>query len=387
MLQKVTPVNDDGECDTSANEAEILLAPEPAVDVQAPVAATSSTRKQLFAILGAVVALGAIAYGTYWWFIGSRYVVTDNAYVDATSAQITPLISAAVIEVPVKDTQHVRTGDILVVLDGADAQIAVAQAEAQLSQVQRRVQGYFANDAALAAQIAARDAAIDSARSDLERARTDFTRRQALAVGGAVSADDLTAAENRFRTATAAMAVAHAQRNAAEGSRAVNKALIAGLSVDMNPEVAAARAQLAQARLNLERVVIRSPVDGVIAKSTVQLGQRVDVGTVLMSVVPVDQAYVNANFKEVQLQKVRVGQPVKLESDIYGGSVTYHGRVAGLAGGTGSAFSLIPAQNATGNWIKVVQRLPVRIEFDPAELREHPLRVGLSMKATIDTAG
>lgn len=202
-----------------------------------------------------------------------------------------------------------------------------------------------------------------------------------------MSADELTAAENRLRNATAALAAARAQRGAAEGSRAVNKALISGVSLETNPEVAAARAQLAQARLNLQRTVIRAPIDGVIAKRAVQVGQRVQVGAPLMTVVPVDQAYVNANFKEGQLARVQIGQPVELTSDLYGSSVKYRGRVAGLAGGTGSAFSLIPAQNATGNWIKVVQRLPVRIELDAAELRAHPLRVGLSMKATIDTRG
>jgi membrane fusion protein (multidrug efflux system) len=344
-------------------------------------------RKRLFAIFGAVVALGAIGYGSYWWFVGSRYVTTDNAYVDATAAQVTPLISAAVTEVKVKDTQHVRAGDVLLVLDDADARLAVQQAEAQLGQVIRRVQGYFANDTALSAQIAAREAQIASARSDLERSRAEYERRRALADGGAVSAEDLTTAQNRMHEATASLNSALAQRLAAEGSRKVNEALISGVSVEANPEVIAARTQLEQARLNLERTVIRAPIDGVIARNNVQVGQRVQIGAALMSIVPVEQAYVNANFKEVQLARVHIGQPVTLQSDLYGGAVKFHGRVAGLAGGTGSAFAIIPAQNATGNWIKVVQRLPVRIELDPAELRAHPLRVGLSMTASINTAG
>jgi membrane fusion protein (multidrug efflux system) len=349
-------------------------------------AAAGSKRRRLFAVLGAVIAVGALCYGSYWWSVGSHYVSTDNAYVDATSAQITPLVSAAVVSVPVKDTQYVKVGDVLVVLDDADARLAVDQAQAQLAQVEHRVQGYFANDGALAAQIRARDADIASARSDLDRAQTDFARRKSLAAVGAVSADELTAADNKLRNATASLAAAQAQRVAAQGLRAVNNALISGLSVEANTEVKAARTQLVQAHLNLDRTVIRAPIDGVIAQNTVQIGQRVQVGAALMSVVPVDQAHVNANFKEVQLRGVRVGQPVNLEADLYGGSIIYHGRVAGLAGGTGSAFSLIPAQNATGNWIKVVQRLPVRIELDSDELRRHPLRVGLSMKATIDTA-
>jgi membrane fusion protein (multidrug efflux system) len=182
------------------------------------------------------------------------------------------------------------------------------------------------------------------------------------------------------------MSSAQAQFTAAEGTRRATEVLIAGASVEDNPEVTAARTQLAQATLNLDRTVIRAPIDGVVAKRTVQVGQRVQVGASLMSIVPVDQAYVNANFKEGQLERVRLGQPVELQSDLYGSSVKFHGRVTGLAGGTGSAFSVIPAQNATGNWIKVVQRLPVRVELDPKELSEHPLSVGLSMKAVIDTA-
>lgn len=372
--------------DTPANEDGPVGKDSSTADSAAPARATSR-RKHLFAILGGVVALCALAYGSYWWFVGSRYVTTDNAYVDATAAQVTPLISAAVTQVRVKDTQHVHAGDVLLVLDDADARLAVQQAEAQLGQVIRRVQGYFANDTALSAQIAAREAQIASARSDLERARAEYERRRALAEGGAVSAEDLTTAQSRLREATAAVNSALAQRQAAEGSRKANEVLISGASVEANPEVIAARTQLEQARLNLERTVIRAPMDGVVARNNVQVGQRVQIGAALMSIVPVEQAYVNANFKEVQLAQVRIGQQVTLRSDLYGGAVKFHGRVAGLAGGTGAAFALIPAQNATGNWIKVVQRLPVRIELDPTELRAHPLRVGLSMTATINTAG
>jgi len=383
MLKTAHSVNDKG-ADAPANDEEVT-APSDAEDSSSGMDATSR-RKLLFAIFGAVLALAAVGYGSYWWLVGSHYVTTDNAYVDATAAQITPLISAAIVEMHVQDTQHVRAGDVLIVLDDADAKLAVLQAEAQLGQVTRRVQGYFANDSALAAQIAARDAEIASARSDLERARADFERRRALAETGAVSTEDVTTASNRLHQATAALTAAQAQRRAAEGSRDVNHALIYGVPAEANPEVIAARTQLAQAKLNLERTVIRAPIDGVIAKNTAQVGQRVQIGVSLMSIVPVDHAYVNANFKEVQLAHVRIGQPVELESDLYGGSVKFRGRVVGLAGGTGAAFSIIPAQNATGNWIKVVQRLPVRIEIDPVELQKHPLRVGLSMKATINTA-
>lgn len=342
-----------------------------------------SRRARMFLMLGGVVALGAIGYGAWWRLVTSHRVVTDNAYVEASIAQITPLVSAAIVRVPVMDTQKVKAGDVLVVLDDADARLALTQAEAQLAQTERRVRGYYANDEALAAQAAARAAQVASARSDLDRARAEFNRRQSLAQSGAVSGEELTSAQTGLRAAEAALLAAQAQEKAAQSARGVNATLIAGPGE--NPEVAQARARVEQARLDLARTVIRAPMDGVIVKNTAQVGQRVQVGAPLMIVTPIERAYVNANFKEVQLRKVRVGQPVELESDLYGGSVTYHGKVVGLAGGTGAAFSLIPAQNATGNWIKIVQRLPVRIALDPKELEQHPLRVGMSMSATIFT--
>ena len=362
------------------NQTATLTARSPAQQPE-----TGAKRKRLFGIFGALLALAGAGYGGYWWLVKSHYVSTDNAYVEATSAEITPQVAAAVTEVRVKDTQTVRAGDVLVVLDNADATLAVSQARAQLGQVTRRVEGYFASDAALAAQIAARTADIASARSDLERAQADYQRRRALAEGGAVSTEDLTTAESRLRQAAAAMSSAQAQLRAAEGTRRATQVLITGVSVEENPEVVAARTQLEQATLNLDRTTLRAPMDGVVAKRSVQVGQRVQVGASLMSIVPVSQAYVNANFKEGQLERVKIGQPVELQSDLYGSSIKFHGRVAGLAGGTGSAFSVIPAQNATGNWIKVVQRLPVRIEIDPTELSAHPLSVGLSMQAVINT--
>jgi membrane fusion protein, multidrug efflux system len=214
-----------------------------------------------------------------------------------------------------------------------------------------------------------------------------------LSASGAVSGDELTQAQNAFSTAQAALAgakAAHAQavaqKTAAIGQRSVNSALIEGTSAAANPEVAAARAKLQQAELNLARTRISAPIDGIIAKNAVQVGQQVQPGQTLMTIVPIEAVYVNANYKEAQLRNVRIGEPAVLTSDLYGGSIKYHGKVVGIGGGTGAAFALIPAQNATGNWIKVVQRLPVRIALDPAELRAHPLRVGLSMSAVIDTS-
>jgi membrane fusion protein (multidrug efflux system) len=192
--------------------------------------------------------------------------------------------------------------------------------------------------------------------------------------------------EAAVAAAQAALAEAQANRMTAVGQAKIAEALVAGADVNSNPEVAAAQAKVDQAKLDLQRTVIRAPVDGVIAKNVVEIGQRVAAGTELMTVVPIQSVYVDANFKEDQLRKMHLGQPATLTSDLYGGGVKFHGKIVGLAGGTGSAFAVIPAQNATGNWIKVVQRLPVRIALDPGELKQHPLRVGLSMSVDVDTA-
>lgn len=329
-------------------------------------------RKRLFGAFGAVLLVGAAAAGGRWYWIGQRYISTDDAYVDADNAQITPQINGTIAEVPVTDTTHVTRGQVLVRIDTADAQLAYAQAQANYAQTLRRVQQYFANAAEAAAQVAARS-------SDLTRASADYNRRVALSRAGAIAAEQVTDYRNQFETAQANLA-------AARQTLAAQQALIHGVDADHNPEVLAAKAALDTAKLNLSRTVIRAPFDGVVAQKNAQIGERVQVGQVLMSVVPVSRVYVDANFKESQLTKVWPGQSVALTSDLYGSGVVFHGRVQGLSGGTGSAFSVIPAQNATGNWIKVVQRLPVRVALDSRELTQHPLRVGLSITATIDTS-
>jgi len=363
-------------------------------------AAAAHRRTRLFSLLGGAIAVVAVGVLLYWLLIGQYYVSTDNAYVNADTADITPQVAAQVTEVHVAETQNVKKGDTLVRLDDSDTRVALDQARAQLGQAERKVRGYYSTSEALAGQVAARDAdivradaQIMSAKSDLERAQTELGRRQRLAASGAVSGDELTQAQNAFYTAKAALAQADAGRvqalankTAAQASREVNQALITGSSFQENPEVAAARANVAMAELNQARTVLYAPVDGVVAKKQVAVGQRVQVGSTLMSVVPIETAYVDANFKEVQLRKVRAGQPVTLVSDKYGNGVKFHGVVGGFAGGTGAAFAMIPAQNATGNWIKVVQRLPVRIYLKADELRQHPLQVGLSMKAVVDVA-
>ena len=317
---------------------------------------TKQMRKRLFLVLGVVIGAVAIVLGLWWLLVGSHYVSTDDAYVNVSSAQVTPLTTGRVMEVRVQDSERVNAGDILVLIDPADAKLALAQAEAGYGMTLRKVRTYFAGGAAR--------------RADYKRTKLDYERRAKIAGTGAVSSEELSSVKAAYQAATAAL----------QGAEALTQ----GSGVLDHPEVLAARALRDTARLNLERTVIRAPVDGIVAERSVQVGQMAAAGRPVMTVVPVDQVYVDANFKEDQLAKVHPGQKVTLISVLYGSSVEFHGRVAGLGGGTGAAFAVIPAQNATGNWIKVVQRVPVRIALDPKELKEHPLRVGLSMKATID---
>jgi membrane fusion protein (multidrug efflux system) len=355
-------------------------------------------RKRLLIGVAGIVGLGALVYGGDR-VLNAGKVSTDNAYVGADVAQVTPLVGGSVRAVHVSDTQEVKAGQLLVEIDETDARTALAQAQADLVAAQNRYGQTTATGSALAAQVAVRDADIDRARAQLASAQADFgkasidlRRRRSLTGTGAVSGQELTDAAKALATAQAAVATARAswdqavaQRRAAQGELAANRA-VAGPNAGANPEIAAARSRVAQARLNLQRTRIRAPVPGIVAKRQVQVGQQVAAGAPVMTIVPVGNLYVDANFKEGQLGKVRAGQPVRLESDLYGGDVVFHGRVLGFAGGTGAAFALIPAQNATGNWIKVVQRLPVRIALDPAELRLHPLRVGLSMKVEVEVS-
>ena len=356
-------------------------------------------RRRMKVLLG--LAAAQLAIGGAWYFLhDGDHVSTDNAYVNADSAQVTPLVSAAVRDVRVVNTQLVHKGQILLQLDDSDAKLAVAKAQADYLNARRQFAQISANGGSLAAQIGAHDADIAHAEAQLAAAQANFNkadidlyRRSALAKKGFASGDTLTAAQNAYDTARANVAAARAAvvqadaaRGAAKESWAANQALIAGSTVDSSPEVAAAKSRLDQALLDLQRTTIVAPVDGIVTNRQVQVGQRIAAGSPVMTIVPVGSVYVDANFKEGQLEKVRPGQKVELVSDLYGDGIVYHGRVAGFSGGTGSAFSLIPAQNATGNWIKVVQRLPVRIQLDPRELAAHPLRVGLSMEAKIDVS-
>ncbi|MGH8206273.1 MAG: HlyD family efflux transporter periplasmic adaptor subunit [Steroidobacteraceae bacterium] len=327
-------------------------------------------RKLAFLVLGVLVLAAALAWGTHWFLVSRNFETTDDAYVNGDVVQITSQVPGTVVAVDVDDTQGVRRGQLLAELDPADARIALNASEAQLARAVRDVRGRFAQRDALRAQIAQRQA-------DLQRAQHDLDRRVGLLSDGAVSGEELSHARDALSVAHAALDAAREQLNATD-------AQIQGTTIADNPEVLNAEQGVRNAALALRRTQLRAPVGGVIDKRSVQVGQRVAPGAPLMVVVPLTRVWVDANFKEAQLRDMRVGQPVTLHSDLYGGSVAFHGKLAGMAAGSGSAFALLPAQNASGNWIKIVQRVPVRIALDANDLQAHPLRVGLSMTVRVD---
>ncbi|RQH09611.1 HlyD family efflux transporter periplasmic adaptor subunit [Paraburkholderia dinghuensis] len=328
-------------------------------------------RKRLLALLAAAVVLAGAAYGAYYYTFGRYYESTDDAYVSGNLVQLTPQVTGTVVAVNTDDTQIVKAGDAVVTLDPADAKIALASAEAALGQTVRRVSSLYVNNDFYAANVAQRE-------SDLARANDDLRRRQAVADTGAVSAEDIAHAREAVNAAQAALDAARQQAEA-------NHALTDRTTVEYHPDVQAAASKVRDAYLAYARDTLPAPVTGYVAQRSVQVGQRVAPGTPLMAIVPLDGVWVDANFKEVQLRHMRIGQPVTLTADVYGSAIKYHGRIEGFSAGTGSAFATLPAQNATGNWIKIVQRLPVRIQLDPRELEAHPLRIGLSMLVDVNT--
>jgi len=371
------------------------------IDAQAAAQRRSAARRLWLTRLAIAVAVVAVLWTGWYLLFGRNHVSTDNAYVNAEMAQVTPNIGATVLQVKVSDTQPVKKGDVLVVLDPSTPQINLAQAEADLAAARRRFRQAEATAGAASAQVGASSADIAraqaqvaTAQADLEKTRGDYANRQALSQSGAVSGEELSSARRAFAASQAAvaqaragLAQAQAAERAAQGQYQATAAVVVGSTEDSDPAVRAATAKVQQARIDLNNTIIRAPIDGVVTQRKVQVGQRVAMGAPIMTIVPVGQLYVDANFKERQLRRVRIGMPATVTADIYGGDVVYHGRVAGIAGGTGSSMALIPAQNATGNWIKVVQRLPVRIALDPKELAAHPLRVGLSSEVEIDISG
>ncbi|HEX7155602.1 MAG TPA: HlyD family efflux transporter periplasmic adaptor subunit, partial [Burkholderiaceae bacterium] len=322
-------------------------------------------------ILASLILLAvAIGSGLYWLLVARYYEDTDDAYVGGHVVQITPQVAGTVVAVGADDTDVVSRGQMLVRLDPADTRIGLEQSEAQLAEAVRQTRTLYTNNDVLQANVSLREA-------ELARAEDDLARRRSVAGTGAVSREEIRHAELAVAAAEAALQSAREQLRS-------NLSYTSGTSVERHPNVMAAAAKVRDAFLAARRGEIVAPVAGQIARRAVQVGQRVQPGTPLMAVIPLDDLWVDANFKEVQLGSMRIGQPVTLVADVYGSSVRYHGRLEGLGAGTGAAFALLPAQNATGNWIKVVQRVPVRIELDPAEVRQHPLRVGLSMRATVD---
>jgi len=328
-----------------------------------------SKRVMWLSIFGGTFLLIGAAYTAYWSSVLRFRQETDDAYVNGNVVQITPQISGTVVSIGADDTQFVKAGQPLVRLDQADAKVALDQAEAQLAKTVREVRTMFATSGQLRASVAVRQ-------SDLAMAQKDLARRERLGNSGAISSEELQHARDTVRGAEAALMSAQQQLNA-------NQARVDGTTLENHPDVRNASAAVRNAYLTYSRTTLPAPVSGFVARRAVQLGQRVGPGASLMSVVPLDQVWVDANFKEPQLANMRVGQPVTLTADLYGNGFRYHGKVVGFGAGTGSAFALLPAQNATGNWIKIVQRVPVRVALDQTELAEHPLQVGLSMKVEV----
>lgn len=349
-------------------------------------AATGDRRRRALQILTFVLLVAALAVGAYWLFWGRIHVSTDNAYVGGNVTQISPQVAGQVVAVLADDTDLVEAGQALVRLDEADARSALEEAAANLADAVRAVRGLYASSNQSRAAVSARTSDLAKAEASLRQAEADYARRESLYRDKFISIEGLQAARTALQAARAARDTAAAEVNQARNQQLGSEGLVDNTSLESHPRVAAAAAKLRDAYLALARTTVRSPIRGHVAKRAVHVGERVNIGTPLMAVIPDDQLWVEANFKESELADVHVGQPVSLIADLYGSAAEYRGRVAGLASGTGAVFATLPPQNASGNWIKVVQRVPVRITLDPAELARHPLRVGLSMKAKIDVA-
>lgn len=327
-------------------------------------------RRFLLLALAVLVVVAAIGYGIYYFVHGRWFESTEDAYANGNVIEITPQVAGTIVEIGAADNMLVTAGQPIVKLDPNDSAVALQQAEAALARTVRQVRGLYANVEGQSADLAAKEVALAKARADLER-------RRGLDTTGAVSKEEILHLQTAVEAAQRAVDVSREQLT-------TTRALIEDTSVATHPEVKAAAAAMRKAYLDYVRSTMRAPVAGYVTQRSAQVGQRVSPGMPLMALVPLDQLWVDANFKETQLAHMRVGQPVEVHSDLYGSDVTYHGRIESFGIGTGSAMSLLPAQNATGNWIKIVQRVPVRIALDPKELRQHPLRVGLSMHVEVN---
>ena len=357
-----------------------------APETTTPTPQGNPARRRALSAVAAAVVLGGIAYTAYWALVLNHFESTDNAYVQGNVVQLTPQVGGTVVAINADDTDHVKAGQLLVKLDPADAQVALDQAEAQLAQTVREVRTMYANNGTLKAQIALREADLARSQAELARAQDDVTRRAPLVATGAVGREEFNHVNSQLAAARSSVAAAQSATLAAREQLVSNQTLTDGTALEQHPNVMRASARVREATLALKRADLLAPVDGYVAKRSVQLGARVQAGAPRMSVIALNELWVEANFKESQLQKLRIGQPVTLVADVYGRRVEYNGAIEGLGAGTGAAFALLPAQNATGNWIKVVQRVPVRITLDAKQLVDHPLRVGLSMDAKVDVS-
>ncbi len=359
------------------NEQPEAVAPEATSQAKAPKHGMKKTaigqkRKRNLVVATLVFIVIALAFLLLWFMVWQHEESTDDAYVNGNVVQITPQISGTVAQINVEDTDTVAAGQTLVILDENDAKLAFERARNELINALRQNRQLSANTRQF-------DAQVLLGKTQLARAQTDLQRRERLAGTDAISAEELSHAREAVLSAQAQLVAAQEQAKAA-------KALIGDSSIDQQPAVQTAASHVKTAWLELQRTHLRAPVAGQIARRNVQVGQRINPGAPLMAVVPLHDLWIDANFKESQLVNLRIGQPVTIQADLYGSKVKYSGTVMGLSAGTGSAFSVLPAQNATGNWIKVVQRVPVRISLDPKELAKNPLRVGLSMHVLVNTA-
>jgi membrane fusion protein (multidrug efflux system) len=334
--------------------------------------AGNSKRRGLLIAVTIILLIVLIAYAIWWSLFARHFESTDDAYVAGNVVQVTPQVGGTVLAINADDTELVQAGKPLVELDRSDAKVALDQAEAQLAQAVREVRTLYVNNGTLEANVKLR-------MDEVERASADLKRRQELAGTGAISKEEVEHARSALQSAEAALQATREQLSA-------NRVLTDRTSVAKHPNVLRAAGQVQAAYLAFARTTLPAPITGYVARRSVQVGQRIAAGTPLLSIVPLNALWVDANFKEVQVAHMRIGQPVTLRSDIYGSDVVYHGKVLGLAAGTGAAFALLPSQNASGNWIKIVQRIPVRIALAPAELETHPLRIGLSMQIKVDIA-
>ncbi|EJL05585.1 MULTISPECIES: efflux RND transporter periplasmic adaptor subunit [Pseudomonas] len=330
----------------------------------------SRKRKVMLGTLALLVILAGLGVWAWHELYGRWSESTDDAYVNGNVVEITPQVTGTVVSIGADDGDLVREGQVLVQFDPNDAEVGLQSAQANLARTVRQVRGLYSNVDGMRAQVNAQEA-------EVQKAQENYSRRKNLAAGGAISQEELSHARDDLTSAQNALANARQQLK-------TTSALVDDTVVSSHPDVQSAAAQLRQAYLANARATLIAPVTGYVAKRTVQLGQRVQPGTALMAVIPLDQLWIDANFKETQLRDMRIGQPVDIEADLYGSDVKYSGTIDSLGAGTGSAFALLPAQNATGNWIKIVQRVPVRIHINPQELAKHPLRIGLSTQVSVN---